>query len=158
MPSSSSPSFVQGRIQGPSGQTPLISARSLLRSPFLAGKFTRAHSFGEFVMHYVPDEFRKPGETCITWVTTVQQHQEMTPSTDAGVHALGLLVKGKASRDPSLVAQSMRMYGIAVSRLRNELLSPQPNSLFKSLVSTMVLLQYEVSITQLSRTIARWEC
>lgn len=96
-------------------------------------------------MQYVPNEFRKPGETCITWITTVQKNQETTPSTDAGAHALGLVVKGKETRDTRLIAQSMKMYGIAVSRLRNELLNPQPNMWYRSLVSTMVLLQYEVS-------------
>lgn len=106
-------------------------------------------------MQYVPDEFRKPGETCITWITTVQKHQELSPSTDAGVHALGLIVKGKVTRDSSLIAQSMRMYGVAVARLRSELLNAASGSYYKALVSTMVLLQYEVN-TRKERNALFW--
>lgn len=80
----------------------------------------------------------------MSWIEELNNCKNLSSAIEQGATALTLMVRGKQAHDDRMLANSMTMYGNAVSCLRSEITRNAERYWVATLTATMVLLEYEV--------------
>lgn len=121
----------------------LPSAATLSHSPFLNSTITRSGLHDQYFTFWCPSSHLWWRQAC-TWLPVAfdaeQTHKPLLMATSA----IGAAVMAAFNHDDSYRVQSIKMYGCSLLQLRNWTQRRPTDDVYKNLLTSLLLLSYEV--------------